>query len=332
MAKSIAHRTDTIISQCLANCIPIERLSAKSLQEKWPNIQAPNLLGGVEGLYENRMAGYVNPRSLVSAQLSITKKAGGVLLRGEATEVTKNKSSNHWEVRIKQEGNISEICSKNILIATGAFTNFIGVLPQDFKIALNAFTEPNLLFELNQQNLDRYLHMPTIITVDPEDTGDHNKSIYLLPPIKYPDGKWYMRIGPGMQPIVKQLETLEEMRQWFIQQRITTRQHNFLKRIQKMLIPDIEPVSVREACCIIEKTPSHYPYIGKINDDSSCSVVVGGNGHGARGSDEIGRLAANLVLGNEWDFPISQSMFTPILATDRDNIVQQKFKPPFGLC
>lgn len=332
IAKSIARRTDMILSQCQENHIPVERVEGDFLQKLWPDFKAPDLSGGTEGLYERKMAGYLNPRKLVEAQILLTKKTGGTFIKGEVSQITKGTLNNLWHIRICGDNAPNSVSAKHILIATGSFTNYSGVLPPDCQLAINSFTEPNLLFELNEKDLERYRSLPTVITVDPDDTGNQNTSIYLVPPIQYPDGKWYMRIGPGMQPIIRQLNTLEDMRKWFIAQRITAQQREFLTRMFKMLTVDINPVSIREACCIIEKTLSHYPYLGSVNNDHTLHVVVGGNGHGARGSDEIGRLAANMVLDNEWDFPLPQSTFTPMVVANEDNPVQLKFRPPFGLC
>ncbi len=332
MAKTIANRTQSILRQCEANLIPVKTMTAKSIEDHWPCLKVPKLSGGVEGLFEDRMAGYLNPRKLVSAQISLFESTGGILLRCSVKKVKKDKSSDLWQLHISEDGKSNEIYAKKILIAAGAFINHNALLPNGYHLALHAFTEPNLLFEVEQENLESFKKMPTTITVDPEDTGNENMSIYLLPPIEYPDGKWYARIGPGMQPIVEELHTLEKMRQWYIEQKITKQQRDFLMKMQQMLMPTLKPVSIREACCIIEKTPSHHPYIGPLNEDSSLNVVVGGNGHGARGSDEIGRLAANVILENTWDFPIVQSHFAPILQTDQINKKKMQCKPPFGLC
>jgi sarcosine oxidase len=331
LAKSIVSRTESILKQCQIANIPIERMNAESLKDRWPYFKSPDLSEGVEGLYESKMAGYLNPRKLVLSQLILFERMGGNLIRGTVTKVEKNKLTSLWQLDILQNGELRKIFSKEILIAAGAFVNHNNILPCGYKLDLSAFTEPNLLFEISEKNVKNLQTMPTIITVDPEDTGNNNMSIYLLPPIKYPDGKWYIRIGPGMQPIIQQLDTLEEMRKWSIEQRITDKQRDFLLYMQQKLLPDIKFESIREACCIIEKTPSHYPYIGQINEDKSLNVVVGGNGHGARGSDEIGRLAANIVLGNSWDFPVNKSFFSPML-TAFNQVNQMKFKPPFGLC
>ncbi|WP_131782828.1 NAD(P)/FAD-dependent oxidoreductase [Legionella gresilensis] len=333
MAKSISSRTEVMLDQCKANDIPIERMTTESMEHHWPYLKIPQILGGVEGLYEDQMAGYLNPRKLVKAQLSLFQRNGGNLIRGTVTHVKKNKPSNLWQLDVTLNGKIQTVYTKKILIAAGAFINHNEILPPGYKLELHSFTEPNLLFEVGLEEVESLKKMPTIITVDPEDTGNKNMSIYLLPPVKYPDDKYYIRIGPGMQPIVEHLDSLEQMRKWYIQQQITTQQRDFLLQMQQILLPNIKPKSIKEACCVIEKTPIHYPYIGQINEDSSLNVVVGGNGHGARGSDEIGRLAAGIVMGHEWDFPIEQSRFKPILITDNQlNKIKLACKPPFGLC
>lgn len=333
MAKTIASRTELILRQCEAACIPIQRLTSECIESRWPYLKAPKLVGGVEGLFEDQMAGYLNPRMLVAAQQFLFERAGGTLLRGTVKRVKKDKLSKLWHLSISQNGQASKIFAKQVLIAAGAFVNHNGILPNGYQLALHAFTEPNLLFEVEETDLENLQKMPTMIAVDPEDVGNKNVSIYLLPPIKYPDGKWYTRIGPGMQPIVEQLDTQEKMRSWYIQQQITQEQRNFLMHMHQMLMPNFKAKSIREACCIIEKTPSHHPYIGQIDEDHTLNVVVGGNGHGARGSDEIGRLAANVVLGKEWDFPVPQNHFAPFVITvGQANKLKMLCKPPFGLC
>ena len=181
--------------------------------------------------------------------------------------------------------------------------------------------------------MKNFKDMPSIVIVDPKDAGNQNNSAYILPPIQYPDKKWYLRIGPGMQPIVQELKTLEEMREWYLQQRITKEQYSFLYDTFAKLFPNISFLSIRESCCIIEKTDSLYPYIGQVPWDDNFFVAVGGNGHGARGSDEIGRLASSVVLGNEWDFPMEKNIFAPrFIDCDSLKTSNKKLQPPFGLC
>jgi sarcosine oxidase len=335
MAKTIAHRTDAILRQCDADGIAVERLNEERLRAELPELGLPPMIGGVEGLLERKQAGYLNPRRLVQAQLALAEAAGGQLLRASVTGIEKDNAAGLWRLRVGAGGSTRQIRAARVLVATGAFTNHNTVLPTGRELALHAFTEPNLLFEVGDDQLDRLRLLPPVVTVDPEDTGDDNLSLYLLPPIKYPDGKAYMRIGPGMQPFVEQLRTADEMTDWYSRQAITPRQTVALKAMMRVIVPALKPVSVRAAACIIEKTPSRYPYLGHLDDDASFTVAVGGNGHGARGSDEIGRLAARVALGEAWDCPIPRDVFTPRVASaepGQDDDRPGFLKPPFGLC
>lgn len=331
MANSIAHRTNAILDQCAAAGIAVDQLSEEDLRDQFPDLGLPPIQGGVMGLLEREQAGHLNPRRLVSAQLTLATAAGARLVRGAVTGVERVPGG--WLLRTDGAGCPPRIRAERVLVATGAFTNVNNVLPVPHQLDLRAFTEPNLLFEVHPEQLDRLRTLPSVVTVDPADTGDANTSLYLLPPIRYPDGKWYMRCGPGMQPLVEELRTVDEMVSWYSNQKITARQMAFLTTMTHLMVPNLKPVSVREACCIIEKTPSRYPYIGHVDEDFA--VVVGGNGHGARGSDEIGRLASTVVLGEPWDCPIPQDVFAPLTASPAadDRGERPEFlKPPFGLC
>ncbi|MFI0796862.1 NAD(P)/FAD-dependent oxidoreductase [Micromonospora rubida] len=334
MARSIDHRTTAILRQCAAESIDVDRLSEQELRIEFPEFACLPMTGGVEGLLERKQAGYLNPRRLVQAQMTIAEAAGARLLRAAVTAVEKDERSGLWHLKVQADGQTRQIRAEKVLIATGAFTNENNVLPAGHRLALHAFTEPNLLFEVADGQLDQMRHLPTVVTVDPEDTGDENMSLYLLPPIQYPDGKWYMRIGPGMQPFVEELHTVDEMVGWYARQQVTPRQTASLTAMMRLLVPSLGPVAVRGAGCIIEKTPSRYPYIGHLADDPGITVAVGGNGHGARGSDEIGRLAASVLLGLPWDCPVPVETFAPLLqsAETRAGGRPAFLKPPFGLC
>ncbi|MEV7192281.1 FAD-binding oxidoreductase [Streptomyces sp. NPDC093510] len=335
LAKSIAQRTSAIRRHCVETGVAVERLGAAELCRQFPELGLPPLAGGVEGLLEREQAGCLNPRRLVAAQLALTTAAGGRLLRAAVSSVAKDASSGRWMLDVEEQGRSTRIAADKVVIATGAFTNHNQVLPEARRLALRTFAEPNLLFEVADSQVDQLRGLPPVVTVDPDDTGDENMSIYLLPPIRYPDDRWYARIGPGMQPCVQELRTVDEMVSWYAHQRVTPQQEALLTSMMGMLIPDLKAESVRAACCIIEKTPSRYPYVGHVEEDESLTVAVGGNGHGARGSDEIGRLAAGVVLGERWDSSVPQETFAPLAAqtyleADRDR--PEYLQPPFGLC
>ncbi len=333
MAGSIAERTDSILRRCETEDIEVQRFGESTLRRAFPSLAPPPLPGGVDALFERRQAGYINPRRLVAAQLRLTQARGGCVVRGVVSSVTRQNASDGWRLGVEVGSHVRTVQAEKLVVATGTFTNHNGVLAPDHRLAMHAFTEPNLLFEVSSEQLGGFIGLPPIVTVDPDDTGTANMSTYLLPPIRYPDGRWYLRIGPGMQPIVRELQTPEEMMSWYQRQALAADQRAFLEENMRRLLPDLTPVNVRPACCMIEKTPSRYPYIGHPGDDQDLTVVVGGNGHGARGSDEIGRLGASVALGERWDCPIAQEVFHPLLQAQKTAVADASFlKPPFGLC
>lgn len=331
MARSIDHRTDDMLRQCDDDAILVERLPADDLRQTLPMLNLPALPGGVEGLFERKQAGYLNPRRLVRAQLDLTRQAGGAVLRAAVVGVRKEPTG-RWRLLVDQAGQRFEVGAERVLVASGALTNQNNVLPVGRQLAMHVFAEPNLLFRVADEQVALFGGLPPVVTIDPDDTGNANASIYLLPPIRYPDGNTYIRIGPGMQPIVAEFTSTDAMVSWCAAQRITREQADFLTAMVRLLLPELRPVAVREACCLIDKTPSRYPYIGHL-DDETFTVAVGGNGHGARGSDEIGRLASTVVLGQPWQWPLPQEIFRPLLVGDEVPGVGLNFhKPPFGLC
>ncbi|WP_043735808.1 FAD-dependent oxidoreductase [Nocardia asiatica] len=325
LAGSIRHRTDAIAAQCRDQAIAVQRLDETALATQFPMLGLPPFEDGVEGLYEPRQAGHLNPRRLVSAQLALAQNHGARILRAavEAAE----QAGGRWRLRLDGDHGRREVIAEKVLVAAGAFTNHNNLLPGAHQLAMRAYAEPNLLMQVNDTQRAELATLPPVVTVDPADTGDANTSIYLVPPLLYPDGRAWIRIGPGMQPCVQPLDSAPEMISWYAEQTITPAQSAMLNFMITTMVPTLAPIAVRHAACIIEKTPTRYPYIGHIEHDSF-TVAVGGNGHGARGSDEIGRLAANMVLGKPWDSPLDHDTFTPITGPSTPPCP----KPPFGLC
>ncbi|WP_086826319.1 FAD-binding oxidoreductase [Streptomyces sp. NRRL B-24572] len=332
-ATSLGDRTEGMLAAARDDDVGVERLSPAEMRREFPELCPPPITGGVEALLERKNAGYINPRRLVRAQLELATASGARLLRGSVTSVRRDEKAGLWHVRGDDPAGCAPflVAAERVLVAAGALINHTAALPPGRPLDLQVFTEPNLLFEVDASQRERLQGLPTVVTIDPTDSGDANMSTYLLPPVRYPDGRWYLRIGPAMQPLVKELRTAREMLAWCTRQKVRPEQSGFLLRMMRTLLPGLEPVSVREACCVVDKTPSRYPYIGPLDDDG-LSVVVGGNGHGARGSDEIGRLASTVVLGRPWDFPLPQQAFAPRTAIAERSDRPCYLKPPFGLC
>lgn len=69
----------------------------------------------------------------------------------------------------------------------------------------------------------------------------------------------------------------------------------------------VKTISYHGDWCVITETPTDRPYIDRIH--SQLGVAVGGNGYAAKSSDEIGRLAAAMMMKNQWDSSIPKEAF-----------------------
>lgn len=59
--------------------------------------------------------------------------------------------------------------------------------------------------------------------------------------------------------------------------------------------------------CVVDVAPSNRPYIDKIH--SQLGIAVAGNGYAAKSSDEIGRLAVELLMNGKWDIDVPKDLF-----------------------
>ena len=108
--------------------------------------------------------------------------------------------------------------------------------------------------------------MPTIVTNYPYGKLD---GTYILPPIQYPDGKYYLKLGHHdmFEGIVT---TSEAMKNWYEDGKGNTEAVNELSAfITDQFIPSIHVVSVHGGCCVTAKVIKNFfifwlPYLGKV--------------------------------------------------------------------
>ncbi|PPJ46118.1 FAD-dependent oxidoreductase [Rhizobium sp. KAs_5_22] len=250
---------------------------------------------GCEGVFEAAEAGYVNPRRLVEAQSVLAARAGATVITD--TVVSTHESGGGVVVRTA-EGR--EVRGDKVLVAAGGFSIGENLLPRP--VDLSVYARTVAFFEIPEAELSRYAGMPSLIH-QPDDPRDH---IYLLPPVRYPDGKTYLKIGGDPDDL--RLETEPEVRAWFRSGgRAGTRDH--LKRIIDGLVPALAAAPLSMAACVTSFTPSNYPAIGFASD--RIAVLTGGCGAAAKSSDEIGRLGAVLLQGGDLDEAAYGDVFRP---------------------
>ncbi|MFN7011643.1 MAG: FAD-dependent oxidoreductase [Allorhizobium sp.] len=251
---------------------------------------------GCEGVFEAAGAGYVNPRRLVEAQSLLAKRAGATLIA--ETVIATRETATGVEVTTA-EGRVFK--ADKVLVAAGGFSIAENLLPRPLDLSVYARTVA--FFEIPEAELSRYAGMPSLIH-QPANPGDH---IYLLPPVLYPDGKTYLKIGGDPDDL--RLATEPEVRAWFRSGgRESTRDH--LKRIIDGLIPSLADAPLSMGACVTSFTPTGYPAIGSAG--ANIAVLTGGCGAAAKSSDEIGRLGALALLGEGLEEDVYGAVFRPV--------------------
>lgn len=246
-----------------------------------------------EGVFEARRAGYVNPRALVRAQSVLAAGQGARLL--PETVVSVREEDGLAVVRTAEGGHYT---AEKALVAAGGFSIAEGLLPE--RLSMTVYGRTVTFFEIPEEELARFAGMPSLI-YEPRDPSRH---IYMLPPVRYPDGKVYLKIGGDPDDLI--LRSDSDLRAWFRSGgRESVRDHH--AAFMETLVPDVDRTRISTGACVVSKTPSGYPIIA-YTQSPRIAVLTGGCGTAAKSSDEIGRLGAELLRAgriNSFDFDFS---------------------------
>lgn len=286
----VPHSKDSVFIESAANTA--ERLgvdytlvdNGRELDSKLPMLRFPT---DVRGYIEHYPAGYINPRDLIRAQLSVSERQGATVVR--ETVVGIRPLGDRVSV-VTREGNTYE--AGKVLLAMGAYTSAFGMLPR--KLAMRVKSETIILARLPPEEVGRLRGMPSMIyelTAPPIDT------IYMLPPIQYPDGHFYIKMGCNT-PFDSYPSTAEEMNRW-VRSGESDMAKEAMANIMREVIPGLDAVSFNTKRCLVSYTADVWPYIDQIAGER-VFVATGGNGMGAKSSDAIGKLAADLLLHGKW--------------------------------
>lgn len=234
-----------------------------------------------EGVFEPHGAGHISPRRLVKAQSLLAEKAGARVIKQTAVSI---RDDHGLAVVTTAEGETWR--AEKVLMAAGGFSIAQNLLPRP--VEMKVYGRTVAFFEVSEAEAAAFSGMPSLISV----TADDADSIYMLPPIRYPDGKHYIKIGGDPDDL--QFTSEAELRAWFrTAGREKARDH--LVRIFHGLVPGIgRPASFTNSCAV-SFSPTGYPMIG-YSSSPRVAVLTGGCGTAAKSSDEIGRLGAELLL------------------------------------
>ena len=272
--------TDRCAASGGPNGAALERLDAAGIRARFPYLSVAD---GVDGLVESGTAGHINPRAMVEAETVLSERAGADIDRGVVTALRAVSEGVEIET---SDGRI--LRAEKALVATGAFTAACGLSPVD--LGLSVFGRTVVLVRIEGSVAEELADMPTMI--------DCATGAYILPPIPYPDGHVYLKIGIGTDAD-KRLTSLRDLQDWFKNMGSADNRTEF-RAFLKNLIPPLEHCTHwRTDTCAVTQTESGLPIIDLVHDDRVV-VAVGGCGKGAKGSDEWGRIGAELIQEKPW--------------------------------
>ncbi|MCB8978023.1 MAG: FAD-binding oxidoreductase [Ardenticatenaceae bacterium] len=265
--------------------VAYSELTNDELAARLPKLRFP---AGFAGILEHAPAGYINPRGLIQAQLAVFAAQGGTILRETAVTITYHPT--HLTIQTK-EGNQYE--TRKLLIAAGGFSNCFGLLERPLPLRLKS--ETIILAELDAAEAARLGDMPTVIyeIESPDISG-----IYLLPPIRYPDGRFYLKMGCDTRLDQTLPHDVEAIRRWFIHGNSDAILPAMRAALED-IIPELRAESWQTKRCLITYTPHGKPLIDAVVP-GQVYVATGGNGSSAKSSDAIGQLAASLTWHDAW--------------------------------
>ena len=188
-----------------------------------------------------------------------------------------------------------------MLVAAGSFSNAPGLLPEPLPLTLK--TEFVALGRVSEDEAERLSAMPVIhYDLDDETLAD----IYMVPPVRYPDGHHYIKMGANTVAD-RFLNTVPEMCDWYARGD-SDRMLGALSSAIHEIVPGLQTLGWHTGRCVITRTPNQLPIIDVVVPDR-LFVSVGGNGSSAYCSDAIGQIAANFAITANWKDDLDHGHF-----------------------
>jgi len=276
----------------VANDVAHIPLRGAALAERFPEFSFPD---GILALYEDHDAGWINPRLHVKAEITAATKAGAVLYRDTVVRITEGQGTAQVHCA---EGSI--LTGGKVIVVCGAFSKADGLLPDP--IPMRVYARTIAFFELDKAEATRLAKMPSVIYMPP---GRHEDP-YILPPVLYPDGKTYIKIGGDA--VDHELETVDEMIAWFRSGGDPVA-GAAIAEILVGLMPEIKYRSITYDSCATSFSPNGNPFIYPQTDH--IIALTAGNGAAAKCADEIGRLGALVATGGTIPAEMYEGAFAP---------------------
>ncbi len=240
----------------------------------------------VTALYQAHKAGTINPLGYVQSMAAKAKAAGADRIYDHAVrlEISPTGVTVHTAADRK-------ISTEKVLFATGAYAAGDGLLGR--KLPLRACKNGVVLVEVAHKAVwEDLAEMPSIISRPPP----NRPNTYLLPPLMYPDGKYYLKIGTsGPGPPINDTD---ELNRWLRFGKDDGSTAKILAELP-LIFPHLDLSKWRYLPCVTCHTPDTYPIIDVICG-GRVGLLLGGNGYAGKSGDALGELGAALLSGAAW--------------------------------
>ncbi len=194
---ALAKRTDIAsVGKIAAEAgILCEAYDDTGLAERFPFLRST---AGMQGYFEPRNAGYISPRRLVRAQTIAAERAGARIIDEPALGISESGSG----VTIRTRSGSVE--AERVLVAAGGHTQSLLGLSLGFTV----YARTVAMFRLGAAEVQRLAGMPSMRCLGPK-----GENPYILPPIPYPDGQTWLKLGGD--PVDLPLESEADIKDWF---------------------------------------------------------------------------------------------------------------------
>ncbi|XP_071484901.1 monomeric sarcosine oxidase-like isoform X2 [Diadema antillarum] len=271
-------------------------LNATEFHATFPHIHVED---NTETVWTPRHAGHISPRTLVRAQQRLAERRGCDIIREVAVnveEVNRGGGNGGGGEFVKVTTKVGRtVLARRVLLCCGASTNYYNLLPRDKKLDFKSLRGIVILAELSKDDVDKLRGMPSL--------GYHDN--YALPPIKYPDGRFYLKLGFRADP-ADEVHTVAEAASWY-KSHGRGRDATEMLEVFRGLFPDLKPVSMETNSCLVTLTPNEHLYCDMASP--RVGVLACMNGWGAKSSDEIGRMGALMISKGSWDHDLNADLF-----------------------
>ncbi len=291
LALSLSHGAD------------VERCPTETVTERF-GIASPAGFEGDAIVEAATTAGFVNPRLLVQAQLRLAEMAGATIVDSPARAITIG-GGGRQPVRVETADG-RHIDGDQLLMATG---------PYGTALIDSTLVDIDIDIDINVDiPIQRRLRTIALIDVEDGDTTGRDplpslsasgfghpdgdtplvEETYWVPPVRYPDGGTYLKIGGNSLPMITADDAAasDDIDRWFAGGGSAV-EADALFALATDLLPGHSLRLAGHKPCVVSYTAEEHPVVRRI--DERIAVVLAGNGSGASVSDEIGRRAATLI-------------------------------------